>query len=107
MKPRDTRPKYWPPCPASSSSQSSGAAATSTLQPSCWPTAAKYSYWPLAAGKVEPVGDTTATAEAPVERCASRLAVSGGSGEHTSGIQAQSNIVCRLLLVKKKKVYIM
>src|SRR3989442_15926544 len=76
MKPRDTRPKYWPPCPASSSSQSSGAAATSTLQPSCWPTAAKYSYWPLAAGKGEPVGDTTATAEAPVERCASRLAVS-------------------------------
>src|SRR2546430_15630146 len=27
----------------------------------------------------------------------------GGSGEHTSELQSQSKIVCRLLLVKKKK----
>src|SRR2546427_5092177 len=28
------------------------------------------------------------------------------SGEHTSEIQSQSNLVCRLLLLKKKKHYI-
>src|SRR2546427_9355016 len=29
--------------------------------------------------------------------------VAGRSGEHTSELQSQSNIVCRLLLLKKKK----
>src|SRR2546427_7711660 len=34
-----------------------------------------------------------------------RLRADGRSEEHTSELQSQSNIVCRLLLEKKKKIY--
>src|SRR2546427_3265281 len=36
-------------------------------------------------------------------RLLDRCAVSGRSEEHTSELQSQSNLVCRLLLEKKKK----
>src|SRR2546430_8273881 len=39
-----------------------------------------------------------------VERCAARVTSSPRSEEHTSELQSQSNLVCRLLLEKKKKI---
>src|SRR2546427_11024587 len=36
----------------------------------------------------------------------SRVRVSGRSEEHTSELQSQSNLVCRLLLEKKKNIII-
>src|SRR2546427_8042712 len=41
----------------------------------------------------------------PERAAAHRGAVSGRSEEHTSELQSQSNLVCRLLLEKKKHVY--
>src|SRR5688572_31803528 len=38
-----------------------------------------------------------------LDRRARRRAVAGRSEEHTSELQSQSNLVCRLLLEKKKK----
>src|SRR6201994_5106823 len=40
---------------------------------------------------------------APARRC--RRPLSPRSEEHTSELQSQSNLVCRLLLEKKKKIY--
>src|SRR2546430_5801985 len=39
----------------------------------------------------------------PPARRGGRASILGGSGEHTSELQSQSKIVCRLLLGKKKK----
>src|SRR2546430_5676517 len=40
---------------------------------------------------------------APVPTCGLAFATSGRSEEHTSELQSQSNLVCRLLLEKKKE----
>src|SRR2546427_9607771 len=39
------------------------------------------------------------------KRCPIHLAVNARSEEHTSELQSQSNLVCRLLLEKKKKAH--
>src|SRR5438270_10641223 len=39
----------------------------------------------------------------PLEHWVSRVAVNTRSEEHTSELQSQSNLVCRLLLEKKKR----
>src|SRR3989475_7341810 len=45
----------------------------------------------------------SADAGGPPRRGAGRVAVMPRSEEHTSELQSQSNLVCRLLLEKKKK----
>src|SRR2546430_9173395 len=52
--------------------------------------------------KVKLGGDATAAA-GPVGRTGPAAAVASRSEEHTSELQSQSNLVCRLLLEKKKK----
>src|SRR2546427_4634841 len=50
--------------------------------------------------------DAVVTGERDLETAAEGRAVNGGhdrSEEHTSELQSQSNLVCRLLLEKKKK----
>src|SRR2546430_10377586 len=43
--------------------------------------------------------------EAVPDRCSSMACLASRSEEHTSELQSQSNLVCRLLLEKKKKRY--
>src|SRR5688572_31268637 len=50
---------------------------------------------------LEPGGETSVSVE--VKDAAGR-AVEGRSEEHTSELQSQSNLVCRLLLEKKKQI---
>src|SRR2546430_16116834 len=51
-------------------------------------------------GSAHPLGNRTTDRS---ERCASASSSEARSEEHTSELQSQSNLVCRLLLEKKKK----
>src|SRR2546430_15043917 len=51
-------------------------------------------------GRPQPAAAIVQTSDAPASH---RKAVMGRSEEHTSELQSQSNLVCRLLLEKKKK----
>src|SRR2546427_3233396 len=52
------------------------------------------------------VGELASYTRAHVSFNAGRLCRDGRSEEHTSELQSQSNLVCRLLLEKKKKTFI-
>src|SRR2546430_10588883 len=58
-----------------------------------------------AAAYIPKVGGQTTTASSPARQKARvRRSMASRSEEHTSELQSQSNLVCRLLLEKKKKM---
>src|SRR6266567_5529045 len=57
--------------------------------------------WDLRRG-LQPASSTPG-APAAIARCTIPMATGSRSEEHTSELQSQSNLVCRLLLEKKKK----
>src|SRR2546427_6328474 len=70
---------------------------TTLFRSTCWPAkpAAKSSPW---------AAPTTSKAAQPPEPGRAQQRPAPRSEEHTSELQSQSNLVCRLLLEKKKKM---
>src|SRR2546430_9387142 len=62
--------------------------------------AGEWLHWAYSANTVAPACTRSPTATRTVDRAA---AGTNRSEEHTSELQSQSNLVCRLLLEKKKK----
>src|SRR2546427_9519502 len=58
--------------------------------------------WPRGAGRTSPARPTSPKARNPLGRARPRRLEVMRSEEHTSELQSQSNLVCRLLLEKKK-----
>src|SRR2546427_8060684 len=69
-----------------------------TLWPRCSTSKAPGSPWALKSLTTEPKLETSL--QQPW--CSTRVMLSSRSEEHTSELQSQSNLVCRLLLEKKK-----
>src|SRR5690606_9013345 len=82
-----------------------GAARLLQLRPRCRQRAGRLAAGTLAAGSAPPRLDGCAGGRAPavMPADASTMATTARSEEHTSELQSRENLVCRLLLEKKKK----